>query len=174
MSKQPGRNPKRARRVFEARNGTGPWQCYSCAKEVVKIGRDSDDGNIHHLDEDVTNDTPGNLVIMHAVCHQHFHGPPTEDERRRISAKLKGRPSPTKGMKFSPEVNAKKSMPGELNPFYGRKHASDTLTVMRQPRRRRVCPDCGVEYALNWLTRHKQEGKCTGSPPHKPSPVAST
>ena len=174
MGKKPGRNVKRARRVFTERNGTGPWPCYSCAELVQQIGRDSRDGNIHHLDDDVTNDTPKNLVMMHADCHQHLHGPPTADERRRISEKLKGRVSPTKGMTFSAEVNAKKSMPGELNPFFGRRHASDTLAVMRQPRRRRVCPDCGVEYALNWLTRHKQEGKCIGSPPHKPSPVAST
>lgn len=174
MDKNPLRNPKRTRRVFEAANGVGPWLCHSCSESVVQIGRDSRDGNIHHLDEDVTNDSADNLVMMHADCHQRFHGPPTADERRRISAKLKGRPSPTKGMKFSAEVNAKKSMPGESNPFYGQKHSSDTLTVMRQPRRRRVCPDCGVEYALNWLTRHKQEGKCIDSPPHKPSPVAST
>lgn len=174
MRKKLGRNVKRARRAFIEHNGSGPWQCYSCTKLVLKIGRDSRDGNIHHLDDDVTNDVPTNLVMMHADCHQRFHGPPTEDERRRISAKLKGRPSPTKGMKFSAEVNAKKSMPGELNPFYGRKHSSDALAVMRQPRRRRVCPDCGVEYALNWLARHKQEGKCTDSPPRKLSLAAST
>jgi hypothetical protein len=166
MSNQPGRNVRRARHAFTEVYGKGPWNCYTCSILVIKIGRDTWDGNIHHIDGDVTNDVASNLVMMHTICHQQLHGPPTDDQRRRISAKLKGRPSPTKGMTFSAETNAKKSMPGERNPFFGKHHTLETRELMRQPRRRMICPDCQHTYALNWLTRHKKEGKCT--PSHRP------
>lgn len=160
MGKKPGRNVARARRVFTVTNGDAPWVCYGCDKNVAQIGRDTWDGNIHHLDDNVTNDVPGNLVMMHAICHQRLHGPPTNAMRQQISEKLKGRPSPTKGMKFSPEVNAKKSMPGELNPFHGKRHTAETRAKMSVKRTRGVCADCGNEFAKNWIERHKKEGKC--------------
>lgn len=178
MSKQPGRNHGRARRVFLAANGSGPWDCYNCGDEVTSIGRGTYDGNIHHLDENVTNDIPGNLVMMHAICHQHLHGPPTNDERRRISEKLRGRPSPTKGMKFpnhwtkdtdqdklrehlrSINPQPRKNVRKENNPFFGRSHTPEQLDKMRQPRKRVTCDDCGQEWSVNWVDRHKQDGRC--------------
>lgn len=185
MGKNHLRNPGRYRRVFHEHNGNGPWSCYSCGDEVVQIGRDSRDsrdGNIHHLDDDVTNDMPANLVMMHADCHQRWHGPPTADERQRISAKIKGRPSNTKGMKFpnhwtkedpndylkrkrQPTVKrrtpgVRTNIHGENNPFFGKTHSAEQLVKMRQPRRREICPDCRVEFTLNWFQRHKREGKC--------------
>lgn len=165
MGYNPDRRPHRTQRVFYTAYGQGPWDCYdaTCDRPVEQIGRDTWDGNIHHLDENAGNDVPENLVVMHTICHQRWHGAPDDDMRRRISAKLKGRPSPTKGMKFSPEVNTKKSQPGELNGFYGREHSAADLVKMCRPRRRRVCGDCNVEYALNWLERHKKEGRCTTS-----------
>jgi hypothetical protein len=165
MSYNPNRNPKRTYHVFYETWGQGPWNCYDvmCDRLVERIGRGTWDGNVHHLDEDAGNDAPENLVIMHAVCHQRWHGPPDANMRRQISAKLKGRPSPTRGMTFSPEVNAKKAQPGELNGFYGQEHTAANLVKMRTPRRRRVCDDCNVEYALNWINRHKKEGMCTRS-----------
>jgi hypothetical protein len=166
----------RARRVFYEANGAqGPWTCYGCDDSVMTIGRDTWDGNIHHLDGDVTNDVPDNLVMMHAICHQRLHGPPTLEQRAIISAKLKGRPSPTKGMKFSAETNAKKSHPGESNPFFGQTHTPESLQKMRKPRQRIICPDCGRSVAINWVERHKKEGTgCTDSPRAKRSPGAST
>jgi hypothetical protein len=151
--------------VFYESWGDGPWDCYdaTCDRQITSIGRGTWDGNVHHLDEDAGNDVPENLVPMHTVCHQRWHGPPDDEMRRRISTKLKGRPSPTKGMRFSPEVNAKKSQPGELNGFYGQEHTAADLAKMRTPRRRRVCDDCNVEYALNWINRHKREGMCISS-----------
>lgn len=159
----PGRNPKRTYRVFYAENGSGPWDCYdaTCDRIVERLGRGTWDGNVHHLDGDAGNDVPENLVVMHAICHQRWHGAPDDEMRHRISTKLKGRPSPTKGMTFSAEVNAKKSLPGQRNGFYGRQHSNADLAKMRTPRRRQTCGDCNVEYALNWLSRHKKEGMCT-------------
>lgn len=166
----------RARAAFFSVNGSeGPWSCYDCDDAVVMIGVGTWDGNIHHLDEDVTNDVPDNLVMMHAICHQRLHGPPNAEQRARISAKLKGRPSPTRGMKFSAETNAKKSFPGESNPFYGQQHTGESLQKMRRPRARIICPDCGNEYAVNWIERHKREGAgCTDSPRARRSPGDST
>lgn len=115
------------------------------------------DGNVHHLDEDPWNNEPENLVVMHVLCHQRAH-PPTPEQREAISAKLKGRPSPTKGMRFSAEVNAKKSMPGESNPFYGKTHTDETRQKMSKPRKRVTCDDCGEEYAINWIQRHRRTG----------------
>lgn len=73
--------------------------CIDCDDEITQIGVNTRDGNIHHLNGDVTDDTPENLIVLHTDCHQRRH-PVTDDFKRRISAKLKGRPSPTKGMKF--------------------------------------------------------------------------
>lgn len=144
---------------FYAAWGYGPWTCYFCGKQVTKIGQARYDGNVHHINEDVTNDEWWNLAIGHTLCHQREHSP-TEELKRQISAKLKGRPSPTKGMKFSAEVNARKSMPGESNPFFGRQHDAASLAKMRCPRKRVTCPDCGHEFAVNWINRHKQENRC--------------
>ena len=158
MSKQ-ARNPGRARRVFLDINGEPPWRCFFCDEWVTQIGQSTWDGNIHHVDEDAMNDVPDNLVMCHTICHQQYHSP-TDELKQRISAKLKGRRSPTKGMKFSPDVCAKHSRPGTLNPFFGKQHTEETKTKMRQPRRRVTCDDCGNDFALNWIKRHKREGKC--------------
>lgn len=137
--------------------GGGPWNCHKCGEIVEKIGQARMDGNVHHLDEDPWNNEPGNLVVMHTVCHLREH-PITEEMKKQISEKLKGRPSPTKGMRFSAEVNAKKSMPGEKNPFFGKQHTAETRAKMSKPRRRVTCDDCGEEYAINWLSRHRATG----------------
>jgi 5-methylcytosine-specific restriction endonuclease McrA len=163
MGKSKGRVPGRTRKVFVTQHGQGPWSCCVCSEEIMKFGRSTYDGNIHHLDDDATNDIPDNLVIAHTICHQrHFH-PITLDMRDRISSKLKNRPSPTKGMKFSAETNRKKSHPGENNPFFGKQHTGDSLSKMRQPRERKACSDCNRVFAVNWINRHKVEGMCVPS-----------
>lgn len=156
--KQP-RKRKRTYEVFIACYGTGPWSCYVCKRTVTEIGQGTWQGNMHHLDGNALHDVPENLVMTHVKCHQGLH-PKTEERRRQISMTLKGRPSPTKGMTFPPEVNAKKSRPGASNPFFGQRHTSETLMKMRQPRRRETCPNCKRSFALNWITRHKEGGTC--------------
>src|SRR5205814_3696547 len=159
MSETGLRRHRRTMRSFYVLRGYVPWMCYWCGNVVSKIGRTTWDGNVHHLDGDKTNDAGGNLEIGHTICHQHSHDI-TDEMKQQISDKLKGRPSPTKGMTFSAEVNAKKSRPGETNPFYGHRHDIESLTKMRRPRRRQTCVDCGDEYAMNWINRHKKEGLC--------------
>src|SRR6478736_2653040 len=128
--------------------GDAPWKCHSCGEPVTQIGQARMDGNVHHLDEDPWNNAPENLVVMHVLCHQRTH-PRTIEHRAAISRALKGRVSPTKGMTFSAEVNAKKGRAGETNAMFGKTHMPETLERMRKPRRRVTCEDCGEEYALN-------------------------
>src|SRR5688572_15028073 len=71
--KPKSRNVPRARRVFIAANGTGPWPCSYCGKDIIELGRHSGQGHIHHKDEDPTNDVPENLEVLHAKCHRRHH-----------------------------------------------------------------------------------------------------
>lgn len=146
--------------VFYATHGNGPWDCFFCGLTVTAIGQGTWDGNVHHVDGDKLNDVSKNLVMTHTICHQRHHSV-TEDQKQRISEKLQGRPSPTKGMRFSTETNAKKSRPGVSNPFFGKNHTAAALSKMRKPRRRARCSDCERDFAINWLNRHKKVGQCT-------------
>lgn len=170
--KAQGRRRKRTMKVFFEHYGSGPWACDECGLEILIIGRETMDGNVHHRDGDPSNDDPLNLQVLHTVCHLRLHAP-TEEMREQISAKLRGRPSPTRGMTFSAETNAKKgrpgprdyfhdeitrlkiARPGEFNHFWGKQHTDETKAKMRQPRQRQTCEGCGREFAINWLRRHK-------------------
>lgn len=94
--------------IFFARHGEPPWQCYFCEEWIYGYGRSKRLAVIHHVDEDFTNNDPLNLEPAHLDCHSSHH-PCTEEMARQISLTLKGRPSPTKGMTFGPEVRAKHS-----------------------------------------------------------------
>lgn len=163
--------------VFHATHGHGPWSCYFCGSTVTIIGKDTWDGNVHHVDGDESYDVPENVVMTHTICHQQHHSP-TDEQKQQISAKLKGRVSPTLGMKFpnrkplpwqkSSNASRKSRAPhprsdnvGEHNLFYGKKHTQESISKMRQPRDKLLCEDCGETWAKNWIKRHKQDGKCT-------------
>lgn len=150
-----GPNP----RIYWALIGEAPWECPSCQRPVLCIGQNTWDGNVHHKDSNAWNNHPSNLVVMHTICHQRIHEK-TNEIKAKISAALKGRPSPTKGMTFSPEVNAKKSRPGDQNPMHGQHHTAESLQKMRQPRSRETCNNCGRSFAINWIQRHEREGRC--------------
>lgn len=145
--------------VFYATHGHEPWNCHFCGSTVTVIGKNTWDGNVHHVDGDESNDVSGNVVMVHTICHQQHHAP-TKEQRAAISRKLKGRQSPTRGMHFSEETNRKKSRPGESNPFYGCKHSAEDIRKMSKPRQRVMCSDCGKSYAVNWIKRHVEAGKC--------------
>lgn len=109
------RRPRRTRRVFLSSNGPGPWLCCHCDEMIHELGQSSLRGVIHHVDEDVTNDDPANLEVMHHRCHLEHHQlgrsrpnvvskklrdswasgrrtghPQSDDTRRRISTTLQG------------------------------------------------------------------------------------
>ena len=73
----------------------------------------------------------------------------TQETRNRISAKRQGKPAHNKGKsmsentkqklreqktgkKYSDEVNKKKGLPGEKNPFYGKHHTEETKELLRE------------------------------------------
>lgn len=158
MSNNPARHHKRTMRAFRERYGDAPWPCAECGELIYELGYQT--GNVHHIDHDAGNDDPMNLEPLHPRCHIARKHPITDEMKVQISEKLKGRPSPTKGMKFSPEVNAKKAQPGDRNGFYGKQHTVADLEKMRRPRRRAHCDDCNKDWALNWIIRHKEAGRC--------------
>jgi len=182
MSTNPDRKHKRTLRNFYAVYGQGPWVCEDCSDEIEKIGVNTRDGNIHHRDNDVTNDDAVNLVVLHTDCHQRRH-PVTDELKVQISEKLRGRPSPTKGMKFpnrkplpwqgpgnghlSPTYKGKDKPRVKIkdkaqdNPFMHKTHTDESRQKMRKPRKRFMCDECKEEWSINWIERHKKEGKCT-------------
>lgn len=157
----PGRKWRRTMKAFYSSRGEGPWVCHICWLPIFKLGQRTWDGNVHHLDGDYTNDDPHNLDVAHTICHLRQHSP-TDEMKAQISKKLRGRPSPTRGMKMSDVTRRRMSeaQQGERNSFHGRVHTDETRRKMRQPRQRIVCEQCGVEYAINWLERHRTEGRC--------------
>lgn len=72
--------------IFRKENGSGPWPCYldGCDEPVVDLF-------VHHIDEDPTNNDPGNLTAIHRGCHNALHhagakrAPFTEEHRRKLS-----------------------------------------------------------------------------------------
>lgn len=162
-------------RVFIETNGDGPWSCYSCYDQVEKIGQDTWDGNIHHLDEDATNDSPENLVIMHVICHQRFHGPSS-------NIWVKGHQPWNLGKKATAEARAHMSVSKKANPpFLGKRHTDEARAKIAAAHRgmkyaieKTPCEDCGKKYTKTWMNRHRREGRCTPTSPVSHSPADST
>ena len=72
--------------------GAGPWIC-RCGKLVTRRGRGSDDGVVHHIDENRANNDVSNLEVMCGYCHRSLHHkdkPKSEDMKRRNSIANKG------------------------------------------------------------------------------------
>jgi len=150
--------PRPNARVYFALIGDGPWSCFFCKDSVLSIGQDTYDGNVHHIDGDPFNNELDNLAVAHTLCHQRHHSP-TEEQKKQISSKLKGRPSPTKGMKFSPEINARKAQCGPANGMYGKTINERTkLAVSTANKRSAPCDRCGQDIALRWMDRHLAAG----------------
>jgi hypothetical protein len=140
------------RRVFIAWHGDLPHTCFFCQEVVTTWGRRSAEGTIHHIDEDFTNNDPGNLTAAHMGCHvRHHSGEQVPYERTpairaKTSAALRGKTQ-------SPESNAKRAASlrsayaeGRKTPPPGRPKGIVTRTS--------PCPYCGREIATNNLPRH--------------------
>ena len=98
------RRRSRYREIFFATYGFGPYPCAGCGKDVS-----FDDVQVHHKDEDETNDVIDNLVAMHAECHakkhmsQYWSGKTHSDEHRRKVSEAKT------GLRHSDETKKKLS-----------------------------------------------------------------
>lgn len=142
------RNVRRYQRVFFERYGPPPWPCHECGELITEYGRGLGKGNIHHLDDDFTNDAPENLVPIHLECHHSEH-PITDEQRASIRAKLTGRPSPTKGMTFGPETRAKQSAAvarrfAEMSSIERANWLARTIAGMRDVDKSPANCDCGA------------------------------
>ena len=91
-----------------------------CGQSIDDIGLGRLDGQVDHIDNDPYNRDWTNLRLLHTLCHAHVRGGPTLEQRAAISAKLKGRLSPTKGMKFPDRAKQ-----GTAKPKVGAIHASN-------------------------------------------------
>lgn len=144
-SLEPRRNPGRAKRVFLEANGDAPWPCGYCHTHVHELGHGGENGLIHHIDEDPTNDTPDNLVVMHDICHVRHHkggkpgnrlGQPVSAETRaKLSKANKGRPA---GHGYTAEIRAKIGAASR-----GKPHIEKKLTC-----------ECGKVTHAGPMTRH--------------------
>lgn len=77
-------------RAFFAANGEGPWNCASCGEIILKIGRHSREGAVHHINEDKHDNRAENLEIHHFGCHRSLHvtGDKNPAARPEIAAKI--------------------------------------------------------------------------------------
>lgn len=77
-------------RSFIAANGEGPWDCASCGEEILKIGKRSRDGAIHHKNENKHDNDPANLEMHHFGCHRRLHtiGDINPAARPEVAAKI--------------------------------------------------------------------------------------
>ena len=81
------------RGVWETENSL-PAPCSFCGIEVTAWGRGADDGVIHHVDEDRSNNALENLLLAHKACHTAHHGYgkwKSEETRQKMSESAKRR-----------------------------------------------------------------------------------
>jgi rubrerythrin len=126
------RNTRRYHRVFFETNGSGPWACAICDGMVIQTGRGSQDGHIHHKDENPINDVPENLIIMHNACHARVHM--IEIASQRPSAYYENIAARNRGRERDPEL-CERLRQAQLNA-------------------RATCEKCGYTSSKTWVKRH--------------------
>lgn len=173
------RNHRRTMAVFFATHGEGPWKCYFCGKMVKIIGQNTWDGNVHHVDENASNDSPQNVVMTHVVCHQRYHGP-------KSNVWETGHIPWNRGQRASSEAVTKMRASKQANPpFLGKHHtvesrekigaahrgkvvseetrqklrsrviSNETRIKQRVAQKKRVtCETCGYTSSKTWVARH--------------------
>lgn len=79
--------------IFLRNNPEPPWLCIFCLRQITIRGRSALGLNIHHKDDDHSNNDPENLVAAHKRCHtMHHMAQRTLEDQERINRKLDGRP----------------------------------------------------------------------------------
>lgn len=96
-----------------------------------------------------------------------FH---TEESRKKLSLRAKGRPSPTRGKPLSEEQKKilseyAKTRIGEKNPFYGRKHSDNSKDKIRKANSKPVLQlDSITEEVINEYSSAREAAKALGKP----------
>lgn len=119
------------------RKSSGVWERQNRFIMEELLGRKLENGEeVHHKDNDVTNDVVGNLEVLSSSEHDKLHHPvgitiysPTEETKEKIS----------------------KITTGSGNPFYGRNHTKQTKKLIGQKTKGR---NLGKELSIQ--TRERQ------------------
>jgi NUMOD3 motif len=165
--------------VWLAEKGSGPWVCSWCKEPVISLGGGtSQDGVIHHIDEDHNNNDIANLQAMHHACHvsHHLTDKPgrvqgqkrTQEQRQRMSEVWKTRGPVSdearhnmseahKGKKASDETKRKQSLA-----MKGHSWSEETLRrrseSMRGKQPQKIsCLQCGMEVTRQLMPRHMRK-----------------
>lgn len=130
-----------------------PVPCEYCDELVLDFhGSNGDElsGEVHHVDNNPGNNERSNLMIVHHSCHTaiHFKGVSKSEAHRQALSNT-----------WTDERREQQAARNRET-WTGRKHHPEIVEKMRGPRKRVVCYDCKKEYALNWINRHKTEGRC--------------
>lgn len=106
------RKRSRYREIFFATYGFGPYPCDGCEGDVS-----FDEVQVHHKDEDETNDAIENLIAMHPACHtrrhmsQYWKGKSHSEEHRRKVSRAKTGVNPTDETRKKLSESARKRAP---------------------------------------------------------------
>jgi len=81
---------KRHALIYTQHHGDGPYTCEHCGEIILKLGKRSRDGAIHHKNEDKLDNRIENLSVMHFGCHRSLHtsGDENPSKRPEIAAKI--------------------------------------------------------------------------------------
>ncbi len=135
-----------------------PVPCDECEEPVVA-------GVVHHIDENPDNNERENLMILHRGCHTRIHlsGPKSPAHLAKLKAANRS---------GAPEVRAKisatltgvphtKERRANQSAAQRARFARDRGKPVPALRARTECEKCGGMFNPCWMTRHRQEGKCT-------------
>ena len=115
-----------------------PQSCHFCGEPVLVYGLGSEQGCVHHLDFNRSNNERSNLAIAHNACHLSYHSKAhkrTEEANRKRSATMTG-VEHTKERRHNIGLASKRTW---------------------QRAEKVVCESCGREIAHTWLKRHKSK-----------------
>ena len=129
-------------RSFIAANGEGPWNCSSCGEEILKIGKRSRDGAIHHKNENKHDNRAENLEMHHFGCHRRLHtlGTQNPSARPEVAAKIS---ASLIGHEVTDETRAKIGAANKGNKYcLGRIVSDETKQLMKESIKKQRIATC--------------------------------
>ena len=101
--------------------------------------------DVHHIDEDKTNNNPNNLLWVSKAEHRKIHGIGkhfSEEHRKKMREARKGEKNHNYGKHFSEETRKKMSdaKKGKPSPRKGKHHTEESLIKMREAQRGKKHP----------------------------------
>jgi len=169
----------------------GCWDYWYRFVWVQKNGEIPDGYEVHHIDDNPHNDNINNLQLLTEEEHKALHGKKrvwSEETKKKISDSLKSNPDlsdiqkeqwkkrkasdwkyPEEGKKKLSEYG--KTLVGELNPFFGKKHSAESIDKNRQAHLGKPSPLKGKK--MSDEARRKMSEAKKGKPsPRKGKPMS--